>query len=262
VHLAQADEARQQWAAGRRGGDGRLAQRVLEAEPRVGAITCAPVQRRRLRRVGQQPRTVHRGGAPCARTRRDVRARAAELERAAPIGATTTAAPPSPCSRPTLVVAAEGHGWLTRFLPDRPVPVTDDEPRRVPRVDDLAAASDLGPSSAPRRPANVAPDGWVDGEPARALAGRPRVRLPERGGDPRAGWRWRWGMASTPPALLPYPCTPGGRHDRLGGRVDADILEREALHRTTPHRRPLATITPAAAKAGGGSPGGAAGGRG
>jgi hypothetical protein len=55
----------------------------------------------------------------------------------------------------------------------------------------------------------VAPDGWIDGDTARALAGGgPRVRLPERLALRLAGWRWSLGLGETPPVLLPYTVHP------------------------------------------------------
>src|SRR5690606_858149 len=56
---------------------------------------------------------------------------------------------------------------------------------------------------------NVAPDGWIPGDTAAALAGGgPRVRLPEPLATRIARTGWRWGLAATPPELLPYTVHP------------------------------------------------------
>ena len=113
--------------------------------------------------------------------------------------------------RPAVIVSSAGNGWLARALSrSSGVPVTDDEPpAQYLDVADLAAAVDLARRSRLDGPRNVAPDGWVDGETVRALAGGvPRPRLPERVAVRITGLRWRWGMAETPPELLPYALHP------------------------------------------------------
>ncbi len=113
--------------------------------------------------------------------------------------------------RPTVTVAAGGNGWLAQALArSTALPVTDDEPpAQFVDVADLAAAVDLARRARLDGPRNVAPDGWISGETVRALAGgAPRVRLPERLAVRLAGLRWRWGLAVTPPELLPFTVHP------------------------------------------------------
>src|SRR5690606_15822130 len=75
--------------------------------------------------------------------------------------------------RPAVTVSGAGNGWLARALSrSSGVPVTDDEPpAQYLDVTDLAAAVDLARRARIDGPRNVAPDGWVDGETVRALAG-------------------------------------------------------------------------------------------
>jgi nucleoside-diphosphate-sugar epimerase len=113
--------------------------------------------------------------------------------------------------RPTVTVGDEDTDWLTRALTRAtPIPLTEDEPpAQLLDIEDLAAAVDLARRARLDGPRNVAPDGWVDGDTARALAGgSARLRLPERLAVRVAGWRWRWGASPTPPALLPYTVFP------------------------------------------------------
>jgi nucleoside-diphosphate-sugar epimerase len=113
--------------------------------------------------------------------------------------------------RPTTTVVPEGNGWLARALARScALPVADEEPpAQFLDVDDLAAAVDLARRARLDGARNVAPDGWVAGDTIRALAGGPpRVRLPERLALRVAGLRWRWGMAPTPPELLPFTVHP------------------------------------------------------
>ena len=102
-------------------------------------------------------------------------------------------------------------------------------------------------------PRNVAPDGWISGDTVRALAGgAPRVRLPERLALRVAGVRWRWGLAPTPPELLPFTVHPLGGRQRspASRRVGADLLQRGGLRRSAPGR-PVGHAQPASTPGGG-----------
>ncbi|MGE3621703.1 MAG: NAD-dependent epimerase/dehydratase family protein [Acidimicrobiia bacterium] len=111
--------------------------------------------------------------------------------------------------RPAPVVADDHPGWLARALSRGPVPVSDvDPPAQFLHLDDLASAVDLARRAHLDGPRNVAPDGWIPGETVRALAGGPRLRLPERAALKVARARWRWHLAPTPPELLPYTVHP------------------------------------------------------
>jgi nucleoside-diphosphate-sugar epimerase len=150
--------------------------------------------------------------------------------------------------RPTVTLAPEGNGWLARALGRvSALPVSDDDPpAQFLDVDDLAAAVDLARRGRLDGPRNVAPDGWVAGDTARALAGGgPRVRLPQRVALRVAGWRWRVGLADTPPALLPYTVHPWVvANDRLkadGWSPSSTTEEAFVAH----HRAaPWATVSP------------------
>jgi len=193
-------------------GDGALARRVLDAASAVsaqhvvllssatvyGAWVNNPVPLTEDAPIRPNP------GVPLAYEKADLERSAAEWRDAHP-GATVT------LLRPTVTVSASGNGWLAKALArSSSLPVTDDEPpAQFLDVTDLAAAVDLARRARLDGPRNVAPDGWISGETLRALAGgAPRLRLPERLAVRLAGVRWRWGLAPTPPALLPFTVHP------------------------------------------------------
>jgi hypothetical protein len=122
----------------------------------------------------------------------------------------------------------------------------DDPPAQFLDVDDLAAAVDLARRARLDGPRNVAPDGWVDGDTARALAGGvPRVRLPERLALRLAGWRWRAGLGDTPPALLPYTVHPWVvANDRLRADGWSPTSTNEEAYVTHHRAAPWATVSP------------------
>lgn len=113
-------------------------------------------------------------------------------------------------ARPVTTVAPDNPGWLARALRSAlGFPVEDhDPPTQFLHLDDLASAVDVCRRAGLKGPVNVAPDGWLDGPDRRALDVRPRVRLPERVAGRVHGWRWRLGVAPTPPSLLPYAVHP------------------------------------------------------
>jgi len=86
-------------------------------------------------------------------------------------------------------------------------------------------------------PFNVAPDGWLSGEDARALAGAPpRLRLPEPVVTAYAGLLWRWKVGRMPPGLVPYTMHPWAvANDRLkaAGWVPAHSNEETYVDATT-----------------------------
>jgi nucleoside-diphosphate-sugar epimerase len=247
VHLAQADIAAGEAVGGATVGDGRLALRVLEAAAAVdarhlvllssaaayGAWANNPVPL-----TEDAPLRPNPGVAFAAEK--------AELERCAADWRDDHPGATVALLRPTLTVAPDGNGWLARALARSAVPVTEDEPpAQFLDIDDLAAAVDLARRAHLDGPRNVAPDGWVDGETARALAGAPRVRLPERVAIRVAGWRWRWGMAPTPPALLPYTVHSWVvANDRLRADGWAPTSSNEEAYVATHTAGPLATISP------------------
>jgi nucleoside-diphosphate-sugar epimerase len=109
--------------------------------------------------------------------------------------------------RPVPAMARHQPSWLVRALRlGSAMPAGEEEaPAQFLHLDDLARAVDQARRQQLDGPYNVAPDGWVPGEQIRALAGGgPRLRLPERAARRFAAWRWRWGFAAPPPALVPY----------------------------------------------------------
>jgi nucleoside-diphosphate-sugar epimerase len=97
--------------------------------------------------------------------------------------------------------------WLLDALrPGRAVPDhTDEPPAQFLDLDDLASAVAVACRDRLDGAYNVAPDGAIPGEEVRSLLGTvARVRLPERVAERVASWRFRSGLGSTPPELVPY----------------------------------------------------------
>jgi nucleoside-diphosphate-sugar epimerase len=114
--------------------------------------------------------------------------------------------------RPAVPVAENECGYLARALASasavRPMGDGGDAAAQYIHLDDLAAAVDLARRRRLDGPYNVAPDGWLDGDEVRALAGRPRLRLPRRLARRVTALRWRLRLASAPPAIVPYTVHP------------------------------------------------------
>jgi nucleoside-diphosphate-sugar epimerase len=113
--------------------------------------------------------------------------------------------------RPAIPVAEDGRGWLARALRTaaavRPVS-SDDPPAQYVHLDDVASAVVLAWRSRLDGPFNVAPDGWISGDQVRALAGVPRLPVPDMVARRVAWARWKLGLSKTPPGLLPYTIHP------------------------------------------------------
>ncbi len=157
------------------------------------------------------------------------------------IGMPPGPAPPRAPSTTWLVVgtAADADGATA-------VPVADEEPpAQFLDVDDLAAATDLARRERLDGPRNVAPDGWVSGDTVRSLAGRPRVRLPERVALQVARLRWRWRLAPTPPSMLPFTVHPWViANDRLKADGWAPQSSNEEAYVGAHRAGPWATLSP------------------
>jgi len=113
--------------------------------------------------------------------------------------------------RPTTAIAEGDVSWVARGL--RAAATLDigdgDPPVQFLHLDDLAAAVVLALDDHLHGAYNVAPDGFVDGETVRELSGRvPRVRMPEWAAEELGRFRWRHGLAPTPPGLTPYTVYP------------------------------------------------------
>ena len=150
--------------------------------------------------------------------------------------------------RPAIPVAEDGQGWLARAVRAvaavRPVG-PDDPPAQYVHLDDLASAVVLAWRRRLDGPFNVAPDGWIPGDEVRALAGVPRVRVP----DPvarRVAWtRWKLGLSPTPPGLLPYTVHPWViANDRLKAAGWAPTSTNEEAYVAGHRPAPWATVSP------------------
>jgi nucleoside-diphosphate-sugar epimerase len=212
VHLAQCTAPEGTTGVGEVG-DGALARRVLDAASAVSARHVVLLSSATVYGAWANNPVPLTEDAPLRPNPGVAFAQEkAELERAA--GEWRDAHPGVSITvlRPTVTVAAHGdNGWLASALTRATsLPVADDEPpAQFLEVADLAAAVDLARRARLDGPRNVAPDGWISGETVRELAGGPpRVRLPERLAVRLAGVRWRWGLAPTPPALLPLTVHP------------------------------------------------------
>lgn len=144
---------------------------------------------------------------------------AAEIERLAADWAADHPAATVARLRPAPVVEDGRAGWLAAALDAASdVPMADDTPAQYLHVDDLASAVVAVWSERLSGPVNVAPSGWLTPSERRALDPVPRVRLPEPVALKVASWRWRLGLAPTPPGLLPYVRHPWVvANDRLLG---------------------------------------------
>jgi len=231
-------------------GDGLLARRVLDAASAVGATHVVllssataygawannPVPLTEDAPLRPNP------GVPFASEKAEVERAAADWRDAHP--AATVA-----LLRPTITVTAAGsNGWLAKALArSSSLPITDDEPpAQFLDVNDLASAVDLARRGRLDGPRNVAPDGWISGDTVRALAGGPpRVRLPERLAIRLAGMRWRWGLAPTPPALLPFTVHPWVvANDRLRADGWEPTSTNEEAYVGSHRAGPWATLSP------------------
>ena len=251
LHLAQAEvaDAEQGRLAGQ-AGDGQLAQRVLDAASAVGvqhvvllssATAYGAWANNPVPLTEEAPLRPNPGVAYAAEK--------SELERVAADWRDDHPGATVAVLRPTVTVRADGaNSWLARALSrTSPLPVaTDEPPAQFLDLADLAAAVDLARRARLDGPRNVAPDGWVDGETARALAGgTPRLRLPERVALRLAGLRWRWGMTPTPPALLPYTVHPWVvANDRLKADGWAPTSSNEEALVASHEAGPWATLSP------------------
>ena len=113
--------------------------------------------------------------------------------------------------RPALALAEDGAGWITRCLMGAAgIRAGDnDPPMQFLHLDDLASAVEHVRRGRLSGPFNVAPDGWIPGDTARALVGDgPRLHLPDGAATRLAEWSWRMRLGPMPPGLVPYTQFP------------------------------------------------------
>ena len=109
--------------------------------------------------------------------------------------------------RPAMALAEDDSSFIARSLAAAAgIRAADlDPPVQFVHLDDIASAVDLARRNRLDGAYNVAPDGWISGELARALAGAaPRLRLPARLAARLAEWSWELRLGPIPPGLLPY----------------------------------------------------------
>lgn len=249
VHLAQAEGPTIADSASAAWGDGALTRRVLDAAAAVGASHVVLLSSATAYGAWANNPVPLTEDAPLRPNPGvAVAAEKAEAERAAAEWRDDHPGSTVAILRPTVTVAPDANGWLARALArSSSLPVADEEPpAQFLDVDDLAAAVDLARRARLDGPRNVAPDGWISGDTVRALAGGvPRVRLPERIAVHLAHLRWRWGLAPTPPELLPYTVHPWViANDRLKADGWEPRSSNEEAYVAAHRAGPWATLSP------------------
>jgi nucleoside-diphosphate-sugar epimerase len=149
--------------------------------------------------------------------------------------------------RPTTAVADGTASWLARGLQAaRRLRSAEDEPQgQYVHLDDVASATAVAVERRLDGVFNVSPDGWIAGQELRALAGGPRIRLPERLATRLASLRWRLGLADSPPGVLPYAIHPWVvANDRLRATGWQPQHTNEEAFVAGHRAGPLATLSP------------------
>lgn len=249
VHLAQADGPARGETIAEPTGEGAMARRVLDAASAVGASHVVLLSSATAYGAWANNPVPLTEDAPLRPNPGVAMAsEKAEAERAAADWRDDHPGATVAILRPTVTVAAEGNGWLAQALArSTALPVTGDEPpAQFLDVADLATAVDLARRARLDGARNVAPDGWISGDTVRALAGgAPRIRLPERLAVRVAGMRWRWGLAATPPELLPYTVHPWVvANDRLKADGWQPASTNEEAYVGAHRAGPWATLSP------------------
>ncbi len=109
--------------------------------------------------------------------------------------------------RPCAVVAEDWLGHLANTLRAvrSGVAADGDPPMQYLHADDLAAAVVVAVEAGYDGILNVAPDGWIPPDTLAQLEGpRPRLRAPSYLVRILSALRWRYGLAPTPPGVVPY----------------------------------------------------------
>lgn len=112
--------------------------------------------------------------------------------------------------RPTVIVADGLPSRVARLLRQVGAIRTDeDPPAQYLHVDDLVEAIVVATVAEVDGVMNVAPDGWISPDALHALAwNRPRPRVSRWVIELVAELRWRSGLASAPPGMVPYTVHP------------------------------------------------------
>ncbi|MDZ7679539.1 MAG: NAD-dependent epimerase/dehydratase family protein [Acidimicrobiales bacterium] len=149
--------------------------------------------------------------------------------------------------RPTTTLAEESASWVaSALLSAAGLRAGEfDPPVQFLHFDDLASAAVLVAEQGCDGAFNVAPDGWIPPDAMRALAGIPRPRVPVAIAGRFVATRWRLGLSSTPPQILPWIMHPWVvANDRLRslGWVPTHTNEEAYVAGTSPG--PLDTLSP------------------
>jgi nucleoside-diphosphate-sugar epimerase len=149
--------------------------------------------------------------------------------------------------RPTVQVAEDRWSWLSRSAWDGGGvrPGGAEPPVQFVHLDDVASAVVLAARKHLDGAFNVAPDGWLKAEELQALAGGPRVRLPDAAATRLQALRWRLGLVSSPPGVVPYVAQPWVvANDRLRAEGWVPRWSNEEAFVAADRPGVLATITP------------------
>ncbi len=170
----------------------------------------------------------------------EIEALAVQLRSAAP--GTTVAV-----LRPTVALAEDARSWVSAALASAAgVQAGDiDPPLQFLHFDDLARAVVLAAERGLDGAYNVAPDGWIPPDQMREFAALPRPRVPVWVADQMARWRWRLGLSTTPPEILPWTIHPwvvANDKLRAEGWVPEHTNEEAYVLGTAPS--PLETLSP------------------
>ena len=196
---------------------------VLDAAASVGAATRrAHLQRHRLRRVGEQPGTAHRGRRAPAQPRllaRGAGRRGRATARRVARRATPTSRSPRCVPRPWSAPAPNGSRRASSSAVRRCACAARAAPVQVVHVDDLAAALALVATQDLPGAYNVAADGWLDADEARALIGRPAApALPAEVLERWLKRTWDLGIGDVPAGRRALPRAPVGDRQRAAAR--------------------------------------------
>lgn len=149
--------------------------------------------------------------------------------------------------RPTMAVAEDATSWLARavHVASGIRPGDQEPPGQCVHLDDLAGAIDLARRARLDGPFNVAPDGWIPGAQLRALAGRPRLRLPVAVVTRLTSLGWRLRLAPAPPGIIPYTVHPWVvANDRLKAAGWTPEHTNEEAYVAGHRPGPFATLSP------------------
>ena len=136
--------------------------------------------------------------------------RSAELERRAREWRVAHAGVGLAVLRPTVIVADNQPSRVARLLRQVGAIRTDeDPPAQFLHVDDLVEAVVVATTAEVDGVVNVASDGWIRPEMLNALVwNRPRPRVSRWVLNVIAELRWKSGLASAPPGIVPYTVYP------------------------------------------------------